>query len=83
MIDVLSNDEDLNGDPIAITAFSSPVNGTVSLVSVQLVYTPNPGFLGTDASTYTVSTGAESANATVTVLVTGEDFRLFLPLIRR
>ena len=82
-IDVLSNDGYSNADPITITALGLPMSGTVSLVSAHLVYTPTLDFLGQNVFTYTVSTSAEQADATVTVLVVTEVFRLFLPLIRR
>jgi hypothetical protein len=82
-IDVLGNDGYSHADPITITALGLPMSGTVSLVSAHLVYTPTLDFLGQDVFTYTVSTSAEQADATVTVLVVTEVFRVFLPLIRR
>jgi len=82
-INALSNDEDPYGDPLMITALGLPISGTVSLVNSNLVYTPTLGFLGADVFTYTVSTNTEHADATVTVIVAAEVFRLFLPLIRR
>ena len=82
-IDVLSNDGGPNGDPITITALGLPMSGTVSLVSAHLVYTPTLDLLGKDVFTYTVRTSAEQADATVTVRVVTEVFRLFLPLIQR
>lgn len=46
---------------------------TVDLASASIVYTPTPGFLGTDTFTFTVSDGATtSAPATVTLLVTSD-----------
>jgi murein DD-endopeptidase MepM/ murein hydrolase activator NlpD len=82
-IDVLRNDGGPIGDPKTITATGVPMNGTVSLVSERLVYTPTPGFLGRDGFAYTVRTSTEQADATVTVLVVNEILRLFLPLTRR
>jgi murein DD-endopeptidase MepM/ murein hydrolase activator NlpD len=82
-IDVLRNDGGPIGDPRTITATGLPMNGTVSLVNERLVYTPTPGFLGGDGFTYAVRTSTEQADATVTVLVVNEIFRLFLPLTRR
>jgi murein DD-endopeptidase MepM/ murein hydrolase activator NlpD len=82
-MDVLGNDGYSQADPITITALGLPMSGTVSLVSPRLVYTPTLDFLGQDVFTYTVSTSAEHADATVTVLVVTEVFRVFLPLIRR
>lgn len=82
-IDVLRNDGGPIGDLKTITATGVPTNGTVSLVSELLVYTPTPGFLGQDGFTYTVRTSTEQADATLTVLVVNEILRLFLPLTRR
>jgi hypothetical protein len=82
-IDVLSNDGAPSGEPITITATGQPLYGTVSLVSAHLLYTPPANFLGKDVFTYTVRTSAEQADATVTVLVVNEVFRLLLPLIQR
>jgi murein DD-endopeptidase MepM/ murein hydrolase activator NlpD len=81
-IDILSNDGLPNSNPITITV-GVPMSGTVSLVSTHLVYTPTLDFLGPDVFTYTVRTNTEQANATVTVLVVTEVFRVFLPLIQR
>ena len=82
-IDVLSNDGPANGHPMTITSLGAPMSGTVSLVNAQVVYTPTLGVLGPDVFTYTVSTSADQADATVTVLVVNEMFRSFLPAIRR
>jgi hypothetical protein len=60
-----------------------PVSGTVSLIDAHLVYTPTVDFLGSDVFTYTVSSSTDQADATVTVLVVTEVFRVFLPLIQR
>jgi hypothetical protein len=82
-IDVLANDEHAAGGPITITAFGPPLSGTVSLAGARLVYTPALGLFGPDVFTYTVSTAAEQAQASVTVLVIPEVFRVFLPAVRR
>jgi len=82
-INALGNDEDPYGNPLTITALGSPISGTVSLVNSNLVYTPTLGFLGTDVFTYTASANSQQADATVTVIVAAEVFKLFLPLVRR
>ncbi|MES9994047.1 MAG: retention module-containing protein, partial [Candidatus Thiodiazotropha sp.] len=71
-IDVLTNDSDPEGDVLSISSFSQGANGTVAIdpVSGNPVYTPNPGFTGTDSFSYTVSDGnggADTATVTVTV----------------
>jgi hypothetical protein len=82
-INALSNDEDPSGNPLTITALGSPISGTVSLINSNLVYTPTVGFLGTDVFTYTASANAKQADATVTVVVAAEVFKLFSPLMQR
>jgi murein DD-endopeptidase MepM/ murein hydrolase activator NlpD len=82
-INALSNDEDPSGNPLTITALGSPISGTVSLVNSNLVYTPTVGFLGTDVFTYTASANTKQADATVTVVVAAEVFKLFSPLMQR
>jgi VCBS repeat-containing protein len=73
-IDVLTNDTDPEGDVLSISSFTQGVNGAVVIdpVSGNPVYTPNPGFTGSDTFTYTVSdSNGGTATATVTVTVGG------------
>jgi outer membrane protein OmpA-like peptidoglycan-associated protein len=56
-IAVLTNDTDPDGDTLTITATTNPVNGNVSIVNGEIVYTPNAGFVGKDDFTYTISDG--------------------------
>ena len=69
---VLGNDTDIDGDPLTVTANTSPTNGTVTVnPDGSLTYTPNPGYIGTDTFTYTITDGnSGTATATVTVTVT-------------
>lgn len=69
-LDVLKNDSDINGDPLAISAVDTPINGTASIDGNLLLYTPKAGFNGIDSFAYTISDGTDSASATVTVTVT-------------
>ena len=72
-IDVLANDTDADGDTLSISGLpSTTANGTLSLSGNQVVYTPNAGFDGTDTFTYTVSDGALTDTATVSVQVGGQ-----------
>ena len=70
-ISPLVNDSDVDGDPLTITAASSP-NGTVTVnPDGTITYVPNPNFNGTDVITYTISDGkGGTATATITVTVT-------------
>ncbi len=69
-IPVLANDNDPDGDPLTVTAASSP-NGNVTInPDGTLSYTPKPNFNGTDIITYTISDGNggfDTAIVTVTV----------------
>jgi subtilisin-like proprotein convertase family protein len=68
---VLANDGDANGDALTALPASGPAHGTLALApNGTFTYTPEAGFTGRDAFTYTASDGAESsapASATITV----------------
>ena len=70
-IDVLSNDHDINGDPLSVIAATSN-DGSVSIASDgTVVFTPNPGFEGVAVITYVVSDGQGGTDiGTVRVSVT-------------
>jgi uncharacterized protein (DUF302 family) len=69
-INVLANDADPDGDPLLITAVSTPGNGTAVIQGAAIVYTPHPDFIGTDTFTYSVADpDGGSGQATVTVTV--------------
>jgi len=69
-IDVLVNDTDVEGDPLALTAVGQPASGTTSFEANGIVtYTSDGGFVGTDSFSYTVSDGTLSTDGTVTVTV--------------
>ena len=76
MINVLANDTDVDtpyqAQTFTITSFSSPANGTLSINSNQLRYTPNLWFSGTNIFSYRMSdqSGALSNSGVVTVNVT-------------
>jgi large repetitive protein len=69
-IPILANDTDADGDPLTVTAASSP-NGTVVINPDGTVsFTPNPNFTGPATITYTISDGrGGTSTATVTVNV--------------
>jgi hypothetical protein len=71
-IDVLANDHDDDvGDTFTITQVSATSNGgTVSNGVTNVSYTPpNPTYTGPDSFTYTISDGAATATAAVTLNV--------------
>jgi hypothetical protein len=68
---LLAADTDPDGDPLTAVLAGGPANGTVTVnVNGGFTYTPNTGFVGTDAGTYVANDRAQnSAPATVTVAV--------------
>ncbi len=70
VLGVLANDTDADGDPLSIASVGSPAHGTATVSGGQVLYTPAPGYFGTDSFQYTASDGnGSTATATVTVLV--------------
>ena len=69
-VDVLSNDYDIDGDPIEVISISTPSYGTAKLnADGTITYTPNPGFVGQDLFSYIISDD-KGATATAEVIVT-------------
>ncbi|MDD5646457.1 MAG: Ig-like domain-containing protein, partial [Candidatus Bipolaricaulis sp.] len=69
-VDVLLNDWDPDGDPLAVDWAGAPTHGTVSNLGTAITYSPNPDFKRTDTFTYAVSDGhGGTSSATVTVRV--------------
>lgn len=67
---ILANDSDANGHDIPAVLTSEPTNGNLSLVSDgSFIYTPTPGFIGTDSFTYTATDGFFASDP-VTVEIT-------------
>ena len=70
-VDVLANDSDPDDDPLTIASVGEPINGTAQVVDGGIQYTPDTGFIGTDAFPYTITDGrGGTAEAVVTVEVT-------------
>ena len=68
-VNVLSNDRDVDGNPLTVTTATAP-NGTVVInANGTLTYTPNANYNGTDTISYTVSDG-QGGTSTATVSVT-------------
>jgi uncharacterized delta-60 repeat protein len=68
---VLSNDTDVEGDPITAVFGSGPAHGTLTFnPDGSFTYVPNPNFNGVDSFTYRASDGqALSTPATVSITV--------------
>lgn len=66
----LSNDSDVDGDPLTVTNLTTPANGAVvDNGDGTITYTPAPGHTGGDTFTYTANDGSiDSSIATVTVV---------------
>lgn len=59
-------------DPLTFNVVRSPVNGAVTGTTADVIYTPDPGFVGMDLFSFAASDGLlTSTTATVTVTVTG------------
>ena len=57
--------------PLTFQVVSGPANGTLSGTAPNLIYTPNPGYIGPDSFTFTVNNGTlGSSPATVSLSVT-------------
>jgi VCBS repeat-containing protein len=69
---VLSNDVDVDGDPLTAQWVAGPANGTLVLnLNGSFTYTPALNYFGTDTFTYRAHDGQSgSAPATVTITVT-------------
>ena len=72
IIDVLANDSDLNGDTLSISSVENPDGGRARIKNGKLIYTPDPGFVGTDVFEYTVTDG-NGLSSTAQVSVEVED----------
>ncbi len=62
---------DAEGDALTVRVIGAPTHGILGAAATTMIYTPAPGFSGTDRFTYRVNDGhSDSAIATVTVTVT-------------
>lgn len=71
-LNVLANDTDPDGNPLTLISIGERTNGgTVTINAGALLYTPAPGFVGTETFNYTIQDSAGlPATALVTVTVT-------------
>ncbi len=69
-VDVLANDSDVDGDTLSVQSVTQGSNGlVVDNGDGTVTYTPDPDWNGVDSYTYTVSDGALTDSASVTVTV--------------
>jgi Ca2+-binding RTX toxin-like protein len=71
-VDVLANDEDVDGDMLVVASVDDPDHGTASVApdAKSVVYSPDPDWNGVETLAYTVSDGqqgTELGELTVTV----------------
>ncbi|MCP4361479.1 MAG: tandem-95 repeat protein, partial [Chloroflexi bacterium] len=75
VIDVLANDDDLDGDSLTVSLNSSPTVGTAAVnPDNTITYTPTLDFSGNDSFSYTASDGqggSDTATVDITVFVPG------------
>ena len=75
-VDLLSNDTDLDGDPLTVARLGPVADGRLSDGGDGTVtYTPNAGFDGVDSFSYAVDDGrggSDTATVTVTVVPRGD-----------
>ena len=69
LINVLSNDTDIDGDTLTLSSASSDI-GSVSIVNSQIQYTPAENDNGTATVSYTITDGTQSASGILTVTIT-------------
>ena len=64
---VLSNDTDVDGNPLTASLVTGPTNGAVVLAANgAFTYTPAANWFGTDTFTYAASDGLTASTALVT-----------------
>ncbi len=72
-IDVLENDSDRDGHPLALFSVSTAGHGTTLMADNRIYYLPDQGFLGRDSFTYEAGDGIDADRASVTVTVWESD----------
>ena len=76
IIDVLSNDSDIDGDSLSVTGTANLVGGTAVVnPGNSITYTPNSGFIGIGSFSYSISDGNggfDTASVTVNVIALQE-----------
>jgi len=66
---LLANDTDVDGQTLTVTSVQGAVQGAVTLDATSAVFTPATGYAGAASFTYTITDGALTDTATVTITV--------------
>ena len=66
---VLANDTDVDGQALTVTQVVAGTHGVPVLGDGNILFTPEPGFEGVATFEYTISDGALSAHATVSITI--------------
>lgn len=69
LVDVLSNDSDIDNDSLSISRLNYTGAGTAVILNQQIRYQPARGFSGSESLTYTLSDGQLSVDATLNIRV--------------
>ena len=70
-INVLLNDNDIDGDSLSVFAVTQPTHGLASFTVSNVVYSPQSNYYGADQFVYTISDGHGATDtAVVTIMVT-------------
>ena len=71
VIEVLFNDNDVDGDPLSASVVTQPANGVATVnLDGTLTYTPNSNFFGSDSFKYVANDGiVNSSEATVAITI--------------
>ena len=76
-VEVLTNDEDADGDDLSIVSVGPPVHGTAAVhADGSVTYAPAAGFEGSDAFSYTISDGnggMDTADVSIAVMPASGD----------
>lgn len=67
--ELLQNDSDADGDNLSLESVQDPINGNVGIVGADVVFTPDPGYVGPASFEYTISDGTDLATARVSMNV--------------
>lgn len=67
---IMDNDSDVDGDKFGISSYTRPLNGELSFDNkFTFIYIPNPGFVGVDRFTYTITDGNNTSDLSSVKLI--------------